>query len=111
MARPRLRQRRLLSRRTSPRQQSLEIKRDHGCVEALHGARSPKGGPTGWLLLLEGSNGEGTNFLLRTFGLTTTTLLPHCHIICGLGLEEKTFLTHHTPHGCLQIPFHRLGLG
>lgn len=82
MARPPLRRPRLLSRRTSPRQQSLKLRRDNGCVEALHGARSPKGGPPGWLLLLEGWDGEGTNLLSQTFGLTT--LLPHCHIICGL---------------------------
>lgn len=41
-----------------------------------------RGAPPGWLLLLEGWNGEGTNLLSRTFDLTT--LLPHCHIICGL---------------------------
>lgn len=82
MARLRLRQPRLLSRRTSPRHRSLELRRDNGCVEALHWSSEPKGGPSGWLLLLEGWNGEGTNLLLRTFDLTT--LLPHCHIICGL---------------------------
>lgn len=42
MARLRLRRPRLLSRRTSPRQRSLEKRRDNGCVEASHGTRSPK---------------------------------------------------------------------
>lgn len=91
MARPRLRQRRLLSRRTSPRQQSLEIKRDHGCVEALHGARSPKGARRAGCFYWRGRTAKGLIFFCEPSALL---LLPCYHTVtlfAALDLKKKHF--------------------
>lgn len=97
MARPHLRQRRLLSRRTSPRQQSLEIKRDHGCVEALHWSPEPKGwARRAGCFYWRGRTAKGLIFFCEPSALL---LLPRYHTVtlfAALDLKKKNILD--TPH-------------
>lgn len=94
MARLRLRRPRLLSRRTSPRQRSLNLRRDNGCVEALHGARSPKGGHrAGCFFYWRDGTAKGLIFFCEP-----SALLPCYHTVtlfAAFDLKKKSFLTHH----------------
>lgn len=95
MARLRLRQRRLLSRRTSPRQKGLEIKRDHGCVEALHEPGAQRWARRAGCFYGRGRTAKGLIFFCEP---STLLLLPCYHTVtlfAALDLKKNIFDTPH----------------
>lgn len=91
MARLRLRRPRLPSRRTSPRQRSLKLRRDNGCVEALHWSSEPKGGAhrAGCFFYWRDGTAKGLIFFCEP-----SALLPCYHtvtLLAAFDLKKKHF--------------------